>query len=114
MLLIVLAGMAVAASFGLPLLPIAVVGSFLLSVAAYLVTRDKRMLQVGAALAMVAICHYLLLPVMFDGVKEVPNWLTGVVRSDVLMWIVASCVGLISTINGILGHGRSGPEDVPN
>jgi hypothetical protein len=60
MLLGIIAAMFICIAFGLPVLPVLVVGGFLMASLAYLMTRDKQILNLLMGLAIVAGSHYIM------------------------------------------------------
>jgi hypothetical protein len=101
MLLGAFIGMAIAAWFGAPLLPIILLGACLQIGAAYVLTKNMTMLRIGFGLLIVTAGQYLILPMLEGSGQSIPF-------SPAVFTGLAYAVGVISlivaTIVGVMGR----------
>lgn len=107
--LFILIGMAAAAAFGLPYLPVLVVGALAMSALSFALTHSRRIAHIGVGFGVILLNHVMLAVLLTspEG-SEIGVWTTWLASDELLA--AASCVVIVAT----MFLGMFGPlNDVP-
>lgn len=105
----IVAGMLVAAAFGLPILPVLVIGAFGMSALAFVLTRDGRIARAGIGFAIVVASNLMGRVLLSQpDALPIPTWASWLV-SDGLLGGFSVCVILWTMYLGMFGPSRDLP-----
>ena len=104
MLLLIIIAMAACAAFGLPLLPVLVVGAFAMLVASYIVTRLDSVRNLGVGFGMFVLPHLIMHVFIGQGPEpfQIPAWATWIF-ADTTLGAVSVAIICAAAFLGIFG-----------
>lgn len=110
MMLLIIGAMAACAAFGLPWLPVLVVGAFAMLIASYLVSRLTSVRNLGLAFGMLALPHLIMRVISGQGPDaiQVPAWADWI-YADATLGAAAFVVICVAAFLGIFGGGAGAP-----
>lgn len=103
MLLWIIVGVVVCMAFGLPALPVLIIGAALMCAMAYSFTRNKNVLRSGIALGILTASYLINVNLGAQRPDLMPDFLFALVQSPMPVILAAIFVMLYSAVVGIFG-----------